>query len=112
MPRIRISAFVHFLPPPMAPPFSVAHVGIFCQTHSSPHFAVPNFVPTPCIEALIRVASVPDSLRSKSLETNNDWQPCATIVPTSKLLILSGLLILSPLRLPVSPPGLNPQGPA
>jgi hypothetical protein len=55
--------------------------------------AVPNTVPTPCIEALPKVASVPRSVSRKSLRTSNIWESWASVVPSAKLLISRMLTI-------------------
>jgi hypothetical protein len=54
---------------------------------------VPNIVPTPCIEALFAVASVPGSVSPKRLKTSNDGETRAAVVPIAKSLILGGFMV-------------------
>lgn len=54
---------------------------------------MPNIVPTPCIEALFAVASVPGSVSPKRLKTSNDGETRAAVVPIAKSLILGGFMV-------------------
>jgi hypothetical protein len=54
---------------------------------------VPISAPTPRIEALPGIASPGAQYARKPLETRNIAQRCATLVPTSKYLILRGLMV-------------------
>ena len=55
-----------------APPSRTHRHATVSRARNSDRFIVPNFVPTPCIEALFAVASAPMREWAKRLETNND----------------------------------------
>ena len=57
------------------------------------HTTVPNFVPTPCIEALPIIESASDATRLKCMKTSNNEEGWAMFVPSARLLIISMLTI-------------------
>jgi hypothetical protein len=55
-----------------------------------PQGTVPNSVPTPCIEALLTLASAVVPGWRKSLEASAIGEPRASLVPMANLLIMRG----------------------